>query len=239
VPVNAAQTERATYASPRGNSWVSYPYVKNLLDANVPSSLALVGVALRRARSEGFAQPPAGTAYPIYGIKGLSVNITSDIQDQLNPLGINCLRTLPGRGTVVYGARTLSTSPFYIFAATRVILNVLAGSLRNSFDGVVFSLVDGQGVLFSRIKQTAANLCERLRLGGALYGSSPEEAYLVICDSTNNLGDSLDQGLVNLDVIVKPSPTLEALNITLSRASLATTLVEIQAAGDTASIQKG
>ena len=232
--VNDARAERATFVSPRGNSWAIFPYLLDAANTIVPSSLAMIGVALRRARADGFAQPPAGTNYPIYGVVGTSANITAAIQDQLNPVGINCIRILPARGVVVYGARTLSTSPYYIFAATRVILNVLAGTLRNSYDSIVFSLVDGQGVLFSRVRQTAANICERLRLGGALYGATPQEAYLVICDNTNNTGDALDVGNVSLDVIVKPSPTLEVLNITLSRASLSSVLVEVLASGDTA-----
>ena len=231
--VNAAQSERATYTSPRGNSWAIFPYLLDTAGTVVPSSLGMIGVALRRSRSDGFAQPPAGTNYPIYGVTGTTANITSAIQDQLNPLGINCIRILPARGVVVYGARTLATNPYYIFAATRVILNVLAGTLRNSFDSIVFSLIDGQGVLFSRVRQTAANVCERLRLGGALYGATPTDAYLVVCDGSNNTGDALDAGIVSLDVIVKPSPTLEALNITLSRASLSSVLVEILASGDT------
>lgn len=236
--VNAVQIERSTYISPRGNSWVSFPYLRNLTSTDVPSSLAAIGVALRRQRSEGFTQPPAGTSYPVYGILAPSISISADQQAQLNPLGINCIRSLPGRGTVLYGARTLSVNPFYRFAATRVILNVLAGSLSKAFDSVLFTLVDGQGVLFSRIRQTANNYCEQLRLAGGLFGFTPAEAYLVVCDLTNNTLDSLETGAVYLDVIVKPSPTMEVINITLSRASLSTVLAEVVTAGDTALVKK-
>lgn len=237
LAVNNMQTERANYVSPRGNSWVSYPYVKNLQGLDVPSSLALIGVAIRRARADGFIQPPAGVGFPVYGVTTGSVNITSVMQDQLNPLGVNCIRTLPARGVVVYGARTLSVNPFYRFAATRVILNVLAGTLDGAFDTFLLSLIDGQGVMLSRIRTTAINICELLRQAGGLYGATPQDAYLVICDSSNNSLDGLESGTVNLDVIVKPSPTLEALNITLSRASLGTVLVEIVSSGDNTSIK--
>lgn len=236
LAVNNALAERATYVSTRGNSWVSFPYVKNLVGADVPSSLATIGVAMRRQRAEGFIQPPAGVSYPIYGITGTSINITSVMQDQLNPQGINCLRQLPARGTVCYGARTLSVNPFYKFAATRVILNVLAGTLERSFDSFLLSLVDGQGAMLGRVKTTAVNICELLRQAGGLYGDTPAQAYLVICDSTNNSLGALESGTVNLDVIVKPSPTLEALNITLSRAALSTVLAEIVGSGDTAAV---
>jgi phage tail sheath protein FI len=236
--VNSALTERNTYVSPRGNSWVSYPYVKNLTGTDVPSSLVTIGIALRRARSEGFIQPPAGVSYPVYGIQTPSILISADQQGQLNAAGINCIRVLPGRGTVVYGARTLSVNPFYRFAATRVILNVLAGTLLDSFDSILFSLVDGQGALFTRVRQTANNICEQLRLAGGLFGSTAEEAYLCVCDLTNNTLDSLETGAVYLDVIAKPSPTMEAINITLSRASLSTTLAEVTTSGDTALVKK-
>jgi phage tail sheath protein FI len=139
---------------------------------------------------------------------------------------------------VVYGARTLSVNPFYRFGATRVILNVLAGSLSDAFDSVLFTLVDGQGALFTRIRQTANNYCEQLRLAGGLFGATPEEAYLVVCDLTNNTLDSLESGAVYLDVIVKPSPTMEVINITLSRASLSTVLAEVVTSGDTAVVKK-
>jgi hypothetical protein len=236
--VSAIQAERATYVSPRGNSILTFPYLLNMSGVPIPPSLAQIGVALRRQRSEGFQQPPAGVNYPIYGITGTTVNVSASVQDQLNPLGINCIRTLPSRGTVVYGARTLASNPFYLFVATRVILNVLAGTLSDSFDNLVFTLVDGQGVLLTRIRQTASNICELLRLSGALYGQTPADAYLVVCDLTNNSLIGLEAGAVYLDVIVKPSPTMEVLNITLSRTSLSTLLVEVVAAGDTAVVKK-
>jgi phage tail sheath protein FI len=143
---------------------------------------------------------------------------------------------LPARGVVCYGARTLSVNPFYRFAATRVILNVLAGTLSRAYDSVVFSLVDGQGALFARVRQTAENLCEQLRQAGGLYGATPDEAYLVVCDNTNNPLSQLEAGTVYLDVVVKPSPTMEALNITLSRASLSTVFTEVASSGDTAAV---
>ncbi len=236
--INAAIAERNTFNSPRGNSWYYFPYLKNIMGTLVPASLAVIGVALRRTRAQGFTQPPAGVSFPLYGVSDVSFKVTSPIQSQLNPLGINCIRRLPaGKGIVVYGARTLSTSSYYRFGSVRVILNVLAGSLKKAFDNLLFTLIDGQGVLFSRIKQTAAAYCERLRLAGALYGASPSDAYLVVADLTNNSLASLESGQVNVDVICKPSPTLEVLSITLSRASLGTVLGEITSAGSTEAIK--
>ena len=235
--INLAIAERNTFASPKGHSWYYFPYFKNVSGVNVPPSLAVIGVALRRMRQESFAQPPAGVNYPVYGVSDVSFKVTETIQSQLNPVGINCVRRLPrGRGIVVYGARTLSTSSYYRFGSVRVILNVLSSSLKDAFDTLIFSLVDGTGVLYSRIRQTAAAYCELLRLQGALYGATASEAYLVICDSTNNSADNLEAGQVSVDVIVKPSPTMEVLKVNISRASLGTVLAEVQSSGNTSSI---
>lgn len=235
--VNLAIQEQSGLTSPKGHLAYYFPYWVNTSDQQVPMSASVVGVALRRYRDEGYRQPAAGTRYPVYGVKDTTFKLTDKLQAQLNPKGVNCGRKLPaGKGTVIYGARTVSTSPFYRFMNIRVIMNVLAGTLNNAFNEVVFSSVDGQGALFGRIKQTGIAICERLRQAGALFGATPEEAYLVVCDRTNNPALDLENGIVNLDVIVKPSPTLEVLSIRLSRASLGTTLAEVLNSGDASAV---
>ena len=231
--INAAIAERANLFSTRGHSWYYFPHVINLQGVSVPPSLAVIGVALRRTRAEGVGQPSAGKSYPIYGVSGTTFKVDAIIQGQLNPLGINAIRKLPrSNEIVVYGARTLATDLFYRFGSHRVVLNILATSLRDAYDEFIFNLVDGQGALFSRIKQTAANLCEILRLNGLLFGATGADAYKVIADLTNNNLDALDAGEVNVDVIVKLSPVLEVLVVKLSRSSLGAVLAEVQASGN-------
>ncbi|MFB2938337.1 hypothetical protein ACE1B6_24080 [Aerosakkonemataceae cyanobacterium BLCC-F154] len=231
--VNLAIQERNGLQSPRGHLAFYFPYWVDARDNLVPMSASVVGVALRRYRDQGFREPPAGTAFPVYGVKDISYKVTDKIQSSLNPVGVNCGRHLSaGRGRVIYGARTVSNNPYYRFVSTRVIMNVLAGSLRGAFDSIIFSSVDGLGVLFGRIKQTAVQFCERLRLAGALFGATPDDAYLCICDLTNNPAIDLENGQVNLDVLAKPSPVMEVLNIRLSRVSLGTVLAEVASSGD-------
>lgn len=236
--VNLAIAERNLLSSPRGHSAYFFPYWSNVTGALVPMSASVAGVALRRYRDQGYRQPPAGIRYPVYGVVDTSYPITDKVQAVLNPIGVNCGRRLPaGKGTVIYGARTLSTSPYYRFIPTRVVLNVLEGTLLRSFDDLIFTSIDGQGELFGRVKATASGICETLRQGGALFGGTPEEAYLVICDKSNNPPNALEAGDVFVDVIVKPSPTLEALVVRVSRASLGTNLSEIAGSGDKSDIQ--
>lgn len=221
--MNRAKVERARYTSARGHACYYAPYflVDDLL---VPPSAGVMGTALRAMRQDGFTQPPAGKKYSVRGVTGTSTNINRAMQDILNPLGINCLRVFPNVGVVIYGARTLSTNTFYRFYLTRLILNVLSGTLEASFDTLV--LTGFLGSSFATVKGTAVTVCERLRVAGALYGASPDTSYRVICDETNNPGTDLEAGKLAVDVIVIPAPTLEVLHVRLNRAAIGSPLTE-------------
>lgn len=220
-------TERSGLSSARGHSWYYFPYLKDLAGTVVPASAAIAGLAIRRSIRQGFKEPPAGTEYPLYSVKSLTVEVDDVTQSILNPQGINCIRSLPFDGIVAWGARTLSSSPFYRYGHTRVILNVLEGTLRDAYRSIVFSTVDGLGAKMAQVKGTAAGICEDLRTNGALYGSSPQDAYRVICDSTNNPPSQLEAGALYADVLVKPSPMIEFLGVRVIRTSLGTAFDEL------------
>lgn len=222
--VNAAIAFRDLLASPIGHSAFYPQWLKDLEGVSVPSSAAIAGLALRRYRDEGYRQSPAGITYPIYGVQGPLLAINDEAQSVLNPVGINVIRDLPRRGTVAWGARTLSVLPSHRYLNARVVLNVLAGTFRSAFDELVFTTVDGSGAVFAVLKATASTVLEPLRQSGALFGGTPEDAYLIIADDTNNAGSALDQGIVNLDIYVKISPVLEFLQVGIKKVALDTDL---------------
>lgn len=226
-----AQTESALYTTARGHLSYFFPYVKDLTGNIVPPSAGVAAIALRRYRVEGFAQPPAGVKYPMRGVTDVAVVVKKSQQAVINPVGVNCIRNLPGQGVVVYGARTRSANPYYRFVNTRIILSVFNKTLFTAFEdgGVIFSAVDGQGALFTRIRETAEAICYRFWEGGAFFGAQPQDAFLVKCDRTNNPSIDLEAGIVRVDVYVAPAPTLERLLITTYRVGIDQVQ---QAAGD-------
>ncbi len=217
-----AQTESANYTTARGHLAYFFPYVKDLLDNVIPPSAGVAAIALRRYRAEGFQQPPAGTKYPMRGVKDVAVVVKKAEQAVVNPNGVNCIRNLPGQGVVVYGSRTRSASPYYKFVNTRTILSVFNRTLSDAFEtgGVIFSAVDGQGVLFTRIRETAEAICYRFWDGGAFFGATPGAAFLVRCDRSNNPAIDLEAGIVRVDIYVVPVPTLERLLIASFRVAI-------------------
>lgn len=203
-----------------GNAAFFAPYLLNSDDRYVPASPFVAGIACGRYINEGFQQPPAGSRYPLRGATGLKFNITAQQQEVTYALGLNPIRSLPNRGIVVWGSRTLSSSPLFRFVNTRVILNVLIDVMNRSFDDILFEGIDSSNTVYSRVKAIASQVLNQFYRQGALYGNRPEQAYLAKCDDDNNDPALLEQGTVRLDVYVATSPTLERLAVTIARTPL-------------------
>lgn len=222
--VSQAQDElsviKRTVGAFYGNAAFFAPYIKNSSDRFVPPSGYIAGIASSRYVNEGFQQPPAGSRYPLRGATGLKFTITAQQQEVTYALGLNPVRSLPNRGIVVWGSRTLSSSPLFRFVNTRVILNVLIDVLNRSFDDILFESVDSASTVYSRVKSIASQVLNQFYRQGALFGNRPEQAYLVKCDEDNNDPLLLEQGTVRLDAFVATSPTTERLAVTIARTPL-------------------
>lgn len=203
--------------APYGHGAFYAPYVKNLDDRYIAPSSYVAGIACSRYINEGFQQPPAGSRYPLRGAAGLKFEISAQQQEVTYALGLNPIRSLPNRGIVTWGARTLSPNPLFKFVNTRAILNVLIDVLGRSFDDILFEQIDSAGTVYARVKSIASQVCGQFFRQGALFGSRPEQAYLVVCSSANNTNVDLEAGSVRLDVYVATSPTLERLLVTIVR----------------------
>ena len=208
---------KALVGVPYGHAAYYAPYVQNLNDRYVPPSGYVAGIACSRYINEGFQQPPAGSRYPLRGAKGLKFTISAQQQEVTYALGLNPIRSLPNRGIVAWGARTLSSNALFKFVNTRAILNVIIDVLGRSFDDILFEQIDSAGTLYSRIRSVASQVLHQFYRQGALFGGSPEQAYAIVCSSDNNTSADLEQGTVQADIYVSTSPTLERIPITLIR----------------------
>lgn len=218
--VEEAKAEALLYTTPQGHLAYYFPYLKDLNDNLVPPSAAVSAIAIRRYQVEGFNQPPAGTRFAARGCKDVAVRVTQAQQAVLNPLGINVIRNLFNQGVVVWGARTRSADPYWRFMHTRIIVNVVALTLKTAFDTLVFSTVDGKGLLYARIRETAEAMLYTLWDGGALAGSTPAQGFAVVCDDSINLPAELEQGIVRLQIYIAPVAVAERILIEVTRVSI-------------------
>jgi phage tail sheath protein FI len=139
------------------------------------------------------------------------------------------VRILPGypdTAVFIWGGRTRLLNPddaqqkLYQFVNTRVILNVVYGSLRTAFDSQIFNVIDGFNVVFNQIVLVGNSILNQLYVRGALFGARPSDAFQVICDGRINLPEDLENGIVNAKVFVTPVPTLERIQIDLIRVAI-------------------
>lgn len=166
----------------------------------------VAGVWAATDAARGVWKAPAGTAASLLGIDGLAANIDDGGSGLLNPLGINCLRTLPLAGPVVWGARTCRgadelTDQWKYLPVRRTAL-FIEESLRRGTQWVVFEPNDEP--LWAAIRLNVGAFMNSLFRQGAFQGSTPQEAYLVKCDQENNPQNDIDRGIVNILVGFAP-----------------------------------
>ena len=137
---------------------------------------------------------------------GLAVPLTDDENGLLNPLGINCLRTFRGIGSVVWGARTLrgadTLADEYKYVPVRRLALFLEESLYRGTQWVVFEPNDEP--LWAQIRLSIGAFMQDLFRQGAFQGTTPREAYFVRCDADTTTQYDIDRGIVNIIVGFAP-----------------------------------
>lgn len=184
-----------------------------------PPCGAVAGVMARTDVNRGVFKAPAGLAATLSGVEGLTVNLTDDDNGLLNPIGVNCLRSFPGIGRVVWGARTLrgsdQLSDDYKYVSVRRLALYIEESLFRGTQWVVFEGNDE--ALWSQIRLAIGSFMQRLFLQGAFQGSSPREAYFVKCDAETTTQDDINRGIVNISVGFAPLQPAEFVMISIQQ----------------------
>lgn len=181
------------------------PMQNNQIGTFVPCG-AVAGVFAATDAQRGVWKAPAGTLASIAGIVGQSVPLTNNENGNLNPLGVNCLRTFPTTGTVVWGSRTLQGddrlgSQWKYIPVRRTAL-FLEESLYRGLQWVVFEPNDEP--LWAQIRLNVTSFMQDLFRKGAFQGKTPKDAYLVKCDSETTTQTDIDNGIVNILVGFAP-----------------------------------
>jgi phage tail sheath protein FI len=184
----------------------------------VPCGL-VAGVMARTDVSRGVWKAPAGLDASLNGVQGLAVNLTDAENGMLNPLGINCLRTFPVAGRVVWGARTLRGADLladeYKYVPVRRLALYIEESLFRGTKWVVFEPNDEP--LWSQIRMNVGAFMHNLFRQGAFQGSSARDAYLVKCDKDTTTQNDINSGIVNIVVGFAPLKPAEFVIIKIQQ----------------------
>jgi phage tail sheath protein FI len=160
----------------------------------------MAGIWARTDESRGVWKAPANEV--VLGALDVELKITSGEQSLLNPIGINCIRPFGVRGIRVWGARTLASDPSWRYLNVRRLFNMIETTILQGTQWVVFEPNDQ--ALWQRVKRTIDAFLLGLWRDGALFGSTPEEAFYVKCDAETNPPESIDEGKLVVEVGVAP-----------------------------------
>lgn len=211
--------------SPDKNAVMYFPRVKmpdprqeNRLEEFAPSGLA-AGMMARTDAARGVWKAPAGLEATLRGVRELVVKLTDGENGQLNPLGINCLRTFPVIGHVVWGARTLEgadrLASEWKYLPVRRLALFLEESLYRGTQWVVFEPNDEP--LWAQIRLNVGSFMHSLFRQGAFAGQTSREAYFVKCDKETTTQDDVNKGIVNILVGFAPLKPAEFVIIKIQQ----------------------
>ncbi len=199
-------------ADQRRNAALYFPYLRapDPLQGDAvmeyPPAGAVAGTMARTDTARGVWKAPAGIDAGLSGVQELKAKLTNGENGILNPLAVNCLRTFPAAGHVVWGARTLAgedrLASEWKYVPVRRIALFLEESLLRGTQWVVFEPNDEP--LWAQIRLNVGAFMHDLFRKGAFQGSTPREAYLVKCDAETTTQTDINNGVVNIVVGFAP-----------------------------------
>jgi hypothetical protein len=188
----------------------------------VPPSGHMAGIWARNDDTRGVHKAPANEI--VRGVIDLECGLTRGEHDQLNPVGVNCIRAFRGQGIRVWGARTLSSDPEWRYLNVRRLFNFVEKSILNGTNWVVFEPNDQY--LWASVRRTISAFLRRVWRSGALFGQTPEQAFYVKVDEENNPEENRDAGILTVDVGIAPVKPAEFVVFRLAQFSQGAALEE-------------
>lgn len=196
----------------------SDPMRQGQLDTFVPCGI-IAGVMARTDTQRGVWKAPAGLDAALNGVQGLAITLTDGENGALNPLGVNCLRSFPLAGPVVWGSRTLRgadlLSDDYKYVPVRRLALYIEESLFRGTQWVVFEPNDEP--LWAQIRLNVGAFMQNLFRQGAFQGKTPADAYFVKCDKETTTQNDINLGIVNIVVGFAPLKPAEFVVIQLQQ----------------------
>lgn len=197
-----------------------------------PPSCFAAGACALVDRTRGTHKAPANITIPI----ALDVErapsggpqTDENTHELLNAHDINVIKPVPEQGVKIYGARVMTADRRVQMVHEIRLLNLFYYSAKLGYAWAPFSTIDGTGRLFRDLRRTGINFLRPFWEQGALYGRTPEEAFIVVADESNNPPEELEQQRVHVQWGVKISPTAEQIIIAIDNVPIAQDLSVLQ-----------
>lgn len=192
--------------------------VKDYLNL-LPPSAAMAGVYTMVDNTRGVWKAPANVS--VNYVNKPAIPITNADQEELNmPMSgkaINAIRSFPGEGIKVWGARTLDGNSLdWRYINVRRTMTFLEQSVKNAARAYVFEPNDAN--TWINMKCMIESFLRSVWKRGGLAGATPEDAYSVHV----GLGDTMTpedilEGIMRITVLVAISHPAEFIEITFQQ----------------------
>jgi uncharacterized protein len=209
------------------NGAIYYPWLATTdpvtgLPSTSPPSGFVAGIFANEDSNRGVWKAPAGLETTLLGTTGVvPTGVMTDAQQGLlNQQGINCLRQFRSLPPVVYGARTLAYRDSALqnqwgYVPVRRMALFLEQSLYSNLTWAVFEPNDTP--LWNALTQEVGAFMLGLFRQGAFAGSTPSQAFLVVCDNTTTTQADIDNGVVNILVGFAPLKPAEFVIVQITQ----------------------
>lgn len=185
----------------------------------LPPSGAMAGIMTYTDTSRGVWNAPANLSMtnvvmPTYKISG---DQQGDMNVPVDGKSVVALREFTGRGTVVWGARTLDgNSNDYRYIQVRRTLIYIEQSIKKALDPFVFS--PNNGNTWTTVVAMVSTFLQSVWSRGGLMGATPSEAFSVACGvgSTMTAQDILD-GYMRVQVVLQMLRPAEFIELTFTQ----------------------
>jgi phage tail sheath protein FI len=206
--------------------WIEVPDPLKIDETGVrliPQSGHVLGIFAKSDAEFGVHKAPANEI--VNNCTGLEFVYSDSQQVQLNHEGINCIRSFPGRGIRVWGARTLSYDPLWRYVNVRRLLIMIEKSIDQSTRWAVFEPNDFN--LRLGLANTVTWFLREIWKEGGLTGATQDEAFVVTCSEKNNPSEVIDVGQVITDIQVAPTVPAEFITVRIMKTEGATEIIEV------------
>lgn len=148
----------------------------------LPPSGAVVGIYAMVDNDRGVWKAPANVS--VTAVKGPAVNVTHEAQESLNVdteagKSVNAIRAFTGKGTLVWGARTLAGNDNeWRYISVRRFFNMVEESVKKASSQFVFEPNDAN--TWVKVRAMIENFLTLQWRAGALAGAKKEHAFYVL-----------------------------------------------------------
>lgn len=185
----------------------------------LPPSAAMAGLYTMVDNTRGVWKAPANVS--VNYVNSPTENIDNAMQEDLNmPMNgkaVNAIRTFPGEGIKVWGARTLDgNSQDWRYINVRRTMLFLEESIKNAAKAYVVE--PNVAATWINIRSMIDNFLRSVWKRGGLAGATPEDAYEIHVGlgDTMTANDILD-GIMRITVLVAISRPAEFIEITFQQ----------------------